>query len=711
MARQVRLSLVFHNHQPVGNFDGVFAAATHQAYEPLVALYERHPAVKGAMHFTGPLRAWLLAHQPELLHRVRALVARGQIEPLGGAYYEPILAMLDDADRAGQLQRMNAAVQEDFGQAPTGMWLAERVWEPGLARPIAQAGLRYALLDDTHFNDAGFADAALYGHYITEDGGHPLHLLPASRHLRYLIPAGEVDDVLAYLRGIADAPDAPAQPWLVMGDDGEKFGLWLGSHARCWAQGWMDAFFTALEANADWLTTVLPGAAVRDLPPLGRAYLPTASYIEMNGWAMPADRAAAFGPVRQAYADTPAGPFLRGGHWRHFLVKYPEANHMQKRGLAASRRAHALPPDDPRRARALDLIWASQCNCAYWHGVFGGVYLFHIRAANYAHILAAEDHLLGDGVAVDTGDFDLDGHADVALYARPASLLFSPATGGALLEWDDLPARYNLLNILNRHAEAYHAELKIAAMQGQVITPQDAAWHTDAPGLTRAQQHGLAQAVIVDAYRHGSLIDHILPADATLAAVERGAVPPGDFAAQPYAHTLTQPDSAHAILRLWRTGTVGDAPLCIEKQITLRAGVRGWQVDYRLHNPGEGPLSLRYGLETSYGFDGGDGPLCGIVIGDDGPRLAGGLGLSASETNVSAYRLWTQIRGFQVRATLSEACTLWRYPLAPVGRGDQGFERVHQGVVLLHLFDVHLPPGADWRFSLALHIEAIEMGK
>ena len=35
-------------------------------------------------------------------------------------------------------------------------------------------------------------------------------------------------------------------------------------------------------------------------------------------------------------------------------------------------------------------LFRGQCNCAYWHGVFGGVYLFHIRAANYANLLDAE---------------------------------------------------------------------------------------------------------------------------------------------------------------------------------------------------------------------------------------------------------------------------------------------------------------------------------
>jgi len=31
-----------------------------------------------------------------------------------------------------------------------------------------------------------------------------------------------------------------------------------------------------------------------------------------------------------------------------------------------------------------DHLWRAQCNCPYWHGVFGGLYLPHLRAAVYS---------------------------------------------------------------------------------------------------------------------------------------------------------------------------------------------------------------------------------------------------------------------------------------------------------------------------------------
>ncbi len=84
---KIHLSLAIHNHQPVGNFDWVFENATQLAYEPMIAALERHPGVRLALHYTGPLRDWLVEHRPEMIARVRVLVERGQVELLTGGYY------------------------------------------------------------------------------------------------------------------------------------------------------------------------------------------------------------------------------------------------------------------------------------------------------------------------------------------------------------------------------------------------------------------------------------------------------------------------------------------------------------------------------------------------------------------------------------------------------------------------------------------------
>ena len=126
---RISLSLVLHNHQPVGNFGFVFEDNFRAAYEPLLAALERHPGVRIGLHYTGPLLEWFKASKPGVLAQLRTLVHRDQVEILGGGYYEPVLASLPELDRVGQLTRMADEVESLFGRRPRGAWLAERVWE------------------------------------------------------------------------------------------------------------------------------------------------------------------------------------------------------------------------------------------------------------------------------------------------------------------------------------------------------------------------------------------------------------------------------------------------------------------------------------------------------------------------------------------------------------------------------------------------------
>ena len=51
----VRLILALHNHQPVGNFDGVFASSFRDGYLPFLEVMEDYPAIPFALHTSGPL--------------------------------------------------------------------------------------------------------------------------------------------------------------------------------------------------------------------------------------------------------------------------------------------------------------------------------------------------------------------------------------------------------------------------------------------------------------------------------------------------------------------------------------------------------------------------------------------------------------------------------------------------------------------------------
>ena len=504
--------------------------------------------------------------------------------------------------------------------------------------------------------------------------------------------------------------------------------MWPGTFEHCWVNGYMDRLFSAIESSGDWLETITPSEYMRQFPARGRAYLPTASYMEMTEWALPGERMHEIKQLRlnmereiDSKKDSDPGradymrhimQYVRGGLWRNFLVKYPEVNQMQKRGMYTSRRIHALPEGEAKD-KALRHLWASQCNCAYWHGVFGGVYLFHIRAANYANLLDAEALILDDKVNAELVDFDLDSHGEIVISSNPFSFVIAPAFGGALYEWDDLPSRYNLLNIMTRRKEGYHIDLQEAAARNEVITPEMPQWNAPEWLYTttvRAKQLGLERDLVVDWHRRGSLIDHFLADDVTLDSFRRASYSEtGDFVLGSYVSEVGGSGTTTSTITLSRDGHVwvnGKAqPVRVEKRLTVIAGVRELLVEYTVSNQADTPLHLRFGIETSYGFDGGNTELCYLALFNGGTV---GLGQIGSSENVGGYRIGTTIRGFEVNTTLAQPGTLWRFPLEPVTMSEGGYERIHQGTVLLHVFSLNLAPGAAWQNTFRLKIDDLK---
>ncbi len=343
MSPNLRLVIVLHNHQPIGNFDGVFECAYQDSYRAFLDVFEQYPGIPIALHTSGSLMEWLAARHPEYLDRLAALVAAGRIEIVGGAFYEPILTMIPPRDRVGQITRYAEWLADRFATPVSGMWIPERVWEQSLTSDLANAGVRYTLLDDFHFKNAGLGEDELHGYYITEDDGKLLSVFPGSERLRYTIPFREPEETIAYLRPIAERQPGAV---VVFGDDGEKFGSWPGTKEHVYHNGWLRRFFDALVENRSWLSVVTPTEALDQVPPLGKIYIPEGSYREMTEWALPTERLKQFIHLKHHWEHDgrwqEVAPFVRGGYWRNFKVKYPETNEMYARMQMVSGRLHDL---------------------------------------------------------------------------------------------------------------------------------------------------------------------------------------------------------------------------------------------------------------------------------------------------------------------------------------------------------------------------------
>lgn len=507
-----------HLHQPVGNFDHVFRQHLDDVYQPLLDQLEKSDLFPAVLHLSGPLLEWLDAHAPAWLDRLALLARAGKLELLLSGFQEPILAALPRVDRVEQIRWMREAVARRLGVEATSLWLTERVWEPELAADLAQAGVEAVLVDDRHFLVAGFGRSQLHTWYLTESDGQAVGVFPIDERLRYLIPFRPPEETAAYLRSLHRAGHRMA----LLADDGEKFGGWPGTREWVYEKGWFDRFGAEIRTLVEEGTIVLSTLedVRRAVPCGGLAYLPTASYREMEGWALPPDpqlRLSALehelGPER---IEGPEGALVRGSHWRNFLVKYPESNRLQKVMVALSMLCRAA--GDPPAARRA--IARAQCNDAYWHGVFGGLYLPHLRTALWNELVAAEAELRrGESLTWDEVDVDHDGANEVWVHGEHVSLLVAPARGGAIEMYSHFGHGRNYADVLTRRREAYHDQALARAAADDASAGDGTASIHDLEESLR-----LDELPAIDPHDRAIGVERLLPADATAGTLAAGSV-------------------------------------------------------------------------------------------------------------------------------------------------------------------------------------------
>ena len=713
MAPRVSLALVLHNHQPVGNFGWVIADAYEHAYEPLVGALERHPHVRMALHYSGPLLDWFAAERPEFLDRVGRLVADGRVELLGGGQYEPILAALPERDRLAQLVRMADAIEAIGGRRPRGAWLAERVWEPDVPVSLVDAGYQWTVVDDAHLRAGSVDESQLWGSFSTDDQGRRLTVFASAMALRYRMPFGTVDQAIDELRQQATEGGGLLG---VMGDDGEKFGAWPQTFEHCWAPGrWVDRFFEALAENAGWLELVTPSDWLDRERPIGRVYIPTSSYTEMGIWALPAAEGLAFEQAleRAERERLPEVRWLRGGFWRNFQVKYREINELHKQMLRASAKVDALArleSQEPAVAgRTLDLarseLFQGQSNDCYWHGVFGGIYITHMRLATYQHLIGAED--LADAAGRRAGrpvdrmerrDTDLDGIDEILVTSPGQVVVVDPTHGGGIGSWDIRPVRHALAAVLRRRPEAYHARLleadeRMAALAaGLSPDADDPAGSTPSiHSVVRAREPGLAGRVHYDAYERRLGLVHLFSPGTSAAEFEEArAAELSDSHFGPYE--VIELGDGRAVLRRLASLDGAQAALGIEKRFTFGGERRSpaIRLEVLVENHGSTEISAELAIEWPVMLlGGGANPAAWYEV--DGVRTAhDGRSERPALSRVASGNDYVGIR---LRTSIEPAAAAWWSPIETISNSELGFERVYQGSAFVAVWPVQLGPG------------------
>lgn len=663
MTKAVALLVGVHAHQPVGNFPEVLEDAHRRCYRPFLHTLHRYPQFRFAAHFSGWLLDWLWQKFPEDMILLKEMVTRGQVELFGAGDTEPVLAVIPHRDRLGQLEALSEKLESRFGVRPRGAWLTERVWEATVVPALADAGIRYVTVDDYHFLCTGRRAEELAGYYTTEEDGKRIDLFPISEALRYRIPFQPAREAVRYIESLAREGETVAAIYF---DDIEKFGIWPETYEWVYERGWLTEFIEAVLASPV-ISSQRYDQYHAHQRTRGVIYLPTTSYIEMNEWTLPAEAAVEYAAlVARAKAEgrfDRQKAFLRGGIWKNFLSRYPEANWMHKRMLGLSRRLHEAGAGG---GHLTSLLYQAQANDAYWHGLFGGLYLPHLRRAVYQALVRLEAEL--DRIAprpeVVREDVDLDGRDELFLHNDAVQAVIRCDGSASLCEFDSYVLGHNFGDTLARQVEHYYRKIELGT-----------AVHHPQAG------EGIASAHERIAFKHEIHADDLAP-DPHGRTLFRERWQTREEEAQPIRYA--ERSVAESSIQFLATLAPRDGSLAVEKTIALSAN--GLTVRFVAAGaPGELSTELDLAMPSC------DGPAGRFRVGS---TVLGGFGqpfvLAACEEIV----LEDDVLQGGLRLASSRPVRLVARPHFTVSQSEGGFEKIMQAVTLTLTWPVDISPAS-----------------
>ncbi len=666
--------LGIHNHQPVGNFESVLDYAYEKSYKPFIDLLFQYPEIKFSLHCSGILWDYFMSKHKEYIEIVKEMVSRGQLELISGGYYEPILSSIPQNDRIGQIKMMNDFLNRQFGVEPKGLWLTERVWEQSVVKDIVDSGLQYTLVDDYHFFSAGLPKQELTGYYVTDEEGRVLYVFPISQTLRYYIPFKPVNEVIQLFKKIFDEHKQQIVS-LTMGDDGEKFGLWPKTHEHVYKNGWLKNFLEKIKENSNWLSTVTFSEFLQLQPPKGRIYLPTSSYFEMGEWTLPQPTQELFEEIIKNLDSIPKkeiiSQFLRGGYWKNFFAKYDESNNMHKKMLYVSQKVHKAKIGSSANNKLTGLpdeiinLYKSQCNCAYWHGIFGGLYLPHLRNAIYEHLIKAEKSLYKKD-KIELIDFDKDGRIEVVLENKNFVVHLKPSYGGCATEIDLKNYDHNLCSVLTRRREAYHKRL-IEFEKNNMANHIDPSKIKTIHDLVLTKEPNLSQYLFYDWYTRYSFLDHFLHKDTKYENFYKSQYgEQGNFTIEPY--NLDKVDKKNFCVTFSRRGIVwvdsSAIEINIQKSFYISDKIR---CEYNIENLSNFKVDLWFLTELNFMLPRPSQDLIGELV---------------TDRWFSSWYDSFNNKKFDVIISVPQKTIFWIFPIETISLSEGGFERTYQGVCI-----------------------------
>jgi len=591
---------------------------------------------------------------------------------LGGGFYEPIFPIIPDEDKSGQIHLMSNFIKEHLEFKAKGLWLTERVWEDSLSDIFLKEGLEYTIVDENHLRRAGVPEEKIHGYFETKNG---FKVFAASKKLRYIIPFAGIRDVTRYFETIRDKKDSK-DLCVTFADDGEKFGFWPHTYDWVYKKGWLERFFKYLSDPRSPVETVSFKSVFEKFSSCGEVNIPPSSYSEMMEWS--------------------------GGDFNNFFKFYPEANIMRNRMLSVSGIIDDIEKESKRTSvtvqsklsieKAKRELYKAQAGCAYWHGVFGGFYMNHLRAGVYKHLINATNILAEltteDNVRLRACDLDGDKKDEVILGNRFLDLYINPDRSGSIFGFDEKRRSYNMVNIITRRLEPYHSKLfKMRSGKLKNIKKNiEKGRYVNIHDILGVKGKGLKNFLVYDEGKKNSVIEYFSAGNRYFK---------GDAAdlikLEGMPHTINKRvDKDRVSLEFERTEDInlrrGLFRLNIKKELIVQDAPE-FRIDYSLKNVSNGKFSSVFGMEFNWSF------MNKYYLKKRNFR------------NLNSFILKDEWSGIQLNYRFSIPVGLHTEPIFTLNETEAGLDKTYQYLSMFVQRPVSLRIGEGLDFSITVSVD------
>ena len=442
--RKTHLVLGSYNHLPEGTEETVLEETYQTCYRPFLSVLYRFPDIFASIHYSGSLLRWLEARHPEFFMLLEEMVLRKQIELLGGGFFAPLLPLLSNSDRLGQIEYLTTFIRKNFGRRPRGCWLPEYAWEPSMASSLQTSGMDFTFLPISHFRAAGFERDGFFRPVLTEDQGRGLAVYPVFDCQQSFESSLGFEETLEAIRGRYGLDHS----LMVVFMAGEAIkGLWSRSVYES-PDVYLEKTFTAVRKDSLSLETVTPARYLRSMRHFQRAYFPSGATERYLASGL-SEKLKRERKEAQKSLNGETERFLAIGGIRMPLLRYEEGVSLYSKMQYVHLLAGQLRGDKSRKKTAQEELWRGQSGDAYWHNHSGGISRLSLREAVYEALIDAEKTTRQKGAfasGIIQTDIDFDGVKEI-LYQGTEINAYLHARGGVLFELDSLKTSRNLANV------------------------------------------------------------------------------------------------------------------------------------------------------------------------------------------------------------------------------------------------------------------------